>query len=199
MGGTRRSGRGRAAPRAGWRAAIDSFGGFWVVGSIGAAIIAIALIVFFNRPGKDAPGTVSTRPLMGELVNTPDRTHVNDPKLLQFAAGQPPVGGPHFATAQALGVYDKPVPDGNAVHALEHGIVWISYQPDRLDAAALERLRQIARAYDRDVILSPRPDNSMTIAAASWMRLLRLDALDEQQVRAFIETNRNRSPEPFVR
>ena len=197
MGGTRR--RGRQPVRTGWRAVVDSFGGFLVVGSIGAAIVVVVALVVLNRPGDQGARTASTQPLMGELINTPERTHVADQSLLRIVSGQPPAGGPHFATAQAVGTYDTPIPDGNAIHALEHGIVWISYNPDKVDAGAVTALKRVAQAYPRDAILSPRPDNSMPIALASWMRLLRQDTLDEQQMRDFIVTNRNRSPEPFAR
>ena len=41
----------------------------------------------------------------------------------------PPVGGPHNATWMNCGIYDKPVANERAVHNLEHGAVWITYQP----------------------------------------------------------------------
>ena len=51
------------------------------------------------------------------------------------------MGGEHFAAWLDCGVYDAPVPDEVAVHDLEHGAVWITYDADALDAeqvAALE-------------------------------------------------------------
>jgi hypothetical protein len=41
----------------------------------------------------------------------------------------PPVGGTHNATWMNCGIYDKPVANERAVHNLEHGAVWITYQP----------------------------------------------------------------------
>jgi hypothetical protein len=40
----------------------------------------------------------------------------------------PPAGGPHNPIWQNCGYYDDPVRDENAVHSLEHGAVWITYQ-----------------------------------------------------------------------
>ena len=44
----------------------------------------------------------------------------------------PPVGGAHdpaWLTCTGT-VYDEPVRDENAVHSMEHGAVWVTYQPD---------------------------------------------------------------------
>jgi hypothetical protein len=40
-----------------------------------------------------------------------------------------PVDGEHNPVWQNCGFYDKPVRSENAVHSLEHGAVWITYQP----------------------------------------------------------------------
>src|ERR1700744_2997072 len=42
----------------------------------------------------------------------------------------PPVGGPHDPVWMNAGVYTKPVPVTRAVHNLEHGAVWITYDPN---------------------------------------------------------------------
>ena len=100
---------------------------------------------------------------------------------------------------QATGVYSGAVPDGNTIHSLEHGIIWLSYNPQKADASTISKLASIAKSYSGDTILSPRPDNTSTITLASWGRLLQMDQLNEGTVKQFIETNRNRSPEPGVR
>jgi hypothetical protein len=41
----------------------------------------------------------------------------------------PPVGGPHNPTWMNCGIFDTPVPGDRAVHNLEHGAIWITYQP----------------------------------------------------------------------
>ena len=54
----------------------------------------------------------------------------------------PPVGGPHNAVWMNAGVYTKPVPTERAVHNLEHGAVWITYDPD-LAASKVAKLRGV--------------------------------------------------------
>jgi Protein of unknown function (DUF3105) len=44
-------------------------------------------------------------------------------------AQNPPVGGPHDLVWLNCGIYTAPVRNENAVHSLEHGAVWVTYQP----------------------------------------------------------------------
>jgi len=85
------------------------------------------------------------------------------------------------------------------IHALEHGVVWLAYSADLIDAEGLEGLRTLAEAYSNDVILSPRPANDVPLYVVSWERRLEVAPDDTDLLRRFIETNRNRSPEPGIR
>lgn len=78
----------------------------------------------------------------------------------------PPVGGPHAPYWLNCGVYDQPVPNENAVHDLEHGAVWITYQPD-LPADVVATLRQMTEQHAK-VLLSPYPGISAPIIASAW-------------------------------
>lgn len=78
----------------------------------------------------------------------------------------PPVGGPHNQWWLTCGIYDQPVPNENAVHDLEHGAVWVTYQPN-LDQNAVDTLRGIARQYQK-IVLSPYPSLSAPIVASAW-------------------------------
>ena len=191
-GGPPASGRQRG--RSGWRATVESWGGFTVIGVIAAAVIALGALVWISLPSS-----VSEDSLFGEAITIGPGTHVNSLDQMEIVAGRPPVGGPHLPRWQATGIYDEPVSDGLAVHALEHGVIWISYNPLLLADGDLETLKSVAGDSSRDVILSPRPQNATAIAAASWGRLLTLDNADRDQLQRFVNTNRNRSPEPNER
>ncbi len=69
--------------------------------------------------------------------------------------GLPPTGGPHNPAWQNTGVYDKPVANEYAVHALEHGAVWIVYQ-ENLPAAELDKLKSFVKDNNY-ALLSPYP------------------------------------------
>src|SRR4030042_1315540 len=84
----------------------------------------------------------------------------------------PPAGGSHEAPWLPCAAYDEPVRNEYAVHALEHGAIWITYQPD-LDAAAIDDLEGYARRSE--VIVSHSPGLDSPIVLSAWGRQLRLD------------------------
>ena len=89
----------------------------------------------------------------------------------------PPVGGQHNATWMNCGIYDKPVPNERAVHNLEHGAVWITYQPS-LPETEVSQLRAFVdkqtmvaptgAAPSRYMDLTPYPGLSSAIVVSSW-------------------------------
>ena len=114
----------------------------------------------------------------------------------------PPVGGPHDPVWLDCGVYDSPVRDENAVHDLEHGTVWITYDPD-LDAADVDAL---AGRLPANGILSPYPGLDAAAGASVvltvWGRQLALDddPLDDPRLEQFLGQfgAGEASLEPFV-
>lgn len=78
----------------------------------------------------------------------------------------PPVGGPHNPVWQNCGYYDQPVRNENAVHSMEHGTVWITYQPG-LPADQVERLAGLARGQTY-MLVSPYPGLPAPVVASVW-------------------------------
>ena len=182
-------------PVARWREQLDSFGGPVVIGVIALLVVGLVAMAVNARPTS-----ISEAPLLGDAVLAATASHITDPARLAIPDGEPPAGGPHFPVPQPAGLYDASLADGNVIHSLEHGMVWISYREDLLGPGELELLKKVARAYRADILLSPRPANSQRVAVVSWERRMRVASpLREKDLRAFIETNRNRSPEPNVR
>ena len=194
----KRIGSGRPTARSPWRATIDSFGGFLTIGVVAITVLIIGVLVIANSPSSTSTQT-SIAQLLGEARTSGKAEHIKNPAQIEIVPGEPPTGGPHFVMPQRTGIYDEPIKDGHAIHSLEHGILWISYQPNLVDEKTVNALRNIAEEFSSDVILSPRPQNVMPIALASWGRLLPMRSLNEELAREFINTNRNRSPEPGVR
>jgi len=109
----------------------------------------------------------------------------------------PPTGGEHYPVPATCGFYESdPPPDELLVHDLEHGAVWIAYDPDVDDAqkAALSTLV----AQQAKVTATPYPDLGSPLVVTAWARQLRLDGVDDPRLVQFIETYRNSSnaPEP---
>ncbi|MEV5703854.1 DUF3105 domain-containing protein [Actinoallomurus sp. NPDC052274] len=100
----------------------------------------------------------------------------------------PPVGGPHAPLLLNCGVYLTPVRQENAVHSLEHGAVWVTYQPD-LPADQVATLRALVRGRSH-LLLSPFPDLPAPVVASAWGRQLRLDSAFDPRLKRFISVYR---------
>lgn len=108
----------------------------------------------------------------------------------------PPVGGEHSPTWLTCGIYTLPVPNENAVHSLEHGVVWITYQPG-LSEDEITTLSNIALQSDHR-ILSPYPGIPSPIVVSAWGYQLQLQSADDPRLMEFINTYENgpTAPEP---
>lgn len=146
--------------------------------AVGALVIVViaAMVFLANNP----PGSVGE--IEGVIV-IPDlsRGHTLEPVTYEQV---PPAGGPHNPVWQNCGVYTSPIPNENAVHSLEHGVVWITYDPD-LPADQVERLQQITRRSGYR-LLSPYPDLPSPIVATAWGFQLHLDSADDPRLDDFI-------------
>ena len=88
----------------------------------------------------------------------------------------PPTGGDHSPVWQRCGFYAEPVGTEHAIHSLEHGAVWIAYQPD-LPQAQVDDLRALARSDD-EVVVSPYPGLPAPVVVSAWDRQTSLDSAD---------------------
>jgi hypothetical protein len=95
----------------------------------------------------------------------------------------PPVGGEHNSTWQNCGIYDEAINNETAVHSMEHGAVWITYQPG-LPEADIAKLRN--HASSDYMLLSPYPGLPSKIALSSWNHNLAVDSADSPDIAAFI-------------
>ncbi|QDV83740.1 Ig-like domain-containing protein [Planctomycetes bacterium TBK1r] len=169
-----------------------------------------------NTPfGPVTPGSFEDAGVLGIRTDlqpgAPSLTadHVSTP-VDYTGYSNPPTYGPHHAflrdgqgnvvTPRPTGVYQTEQPDEDLLHNLEHGHVWISYNPTRLSSEDISKLEQfvIDGGTDTGVILTPRVANDTAIAAASWARLQTFDSYDPVALRNFVEANRGKSPEGFI-
>lgn len=154
-----------------------------VVGGSGYGLYYLA-----SQPEKPRPG--ETFPILGQEHIAVGATH-------PAYNSNPPTSGWHYAQPADWGVYQKELPDEQAIHNLEHGGIWISYKD--VDEKTKSDLEAIGKRYPGSVIVTPRSANDVKIVLASWGRLLKLEGFDETTIVNFIKANKNKSPEPLAR
>jgi hypothetical protein len=156
---------------------------------LAAALIGLLTYAFTNQgAGVGDPD----KPFGDRLVKgTSDlgRGHVAGAVDYPDFPAKPPMGGDHNATPQQCDVYTEQIPAENAVHSMEHGAVWITYQPD-LPEDQVEELTDLAEG-DPYMLLSPLPGQESPIVLTSWARQLPVDRADDDLVGDFIDTYKN--------
>lgn len=97
----------------------------------------------------------------------------------------PPVGGPHNPAWLNCGVYNEPQVDEYAVHSLEHGAVWIAYDPGFTTDDEIAALIELAP--DTYSIIAPYPGIGEAKAISAWGAQLRFIDVDDPAVQNFID------------
>ena len=120
-------------------------------------------------------------------------THVTGPVTYSVT---PPVGGDHNPTPLNCGVYTKPVPNEYAVHSMEHGAVWITYQPSLPQSEVsqlksfVDRQAELSPAGGttgtRYMVLTPYPGLPSPIVESSWGFQLRLSSPTDPRLQQFV-------------
>jgi hypothetical protein len=111
----------------------------------------------------------------------------------------PPAGGDHLASVARGGVYagEQVPPDGELVHALEHGYVVAWHSPD-LPAEQLEQLQSFEQRHDGDVIVAERASLSTPVAATAWGQRLLCGEVEPDALDRFAEEHVGGGPEGGV-
>ena len=140
-------------------------------------IIAVILVDSIQQAASTPEGV--------ESFAIPSRNHVEG--IVSYPQ-TPPVGGDHNPVWQNCGFYSSPVRNENAVHSMEHGAVWITYQPD-LPSDQVNVLRNLA--HDNTyVLVSPFPDSPAPVVASAWGKQLQLDSANDPRLEQFVSAFR---------
>ena len=152
----------------------------WVVigGVVIAAIIGLGYLLY-----QDLRGPAPIEPIEGLVEHEhQSRDHVDE----EIIAGDlPPAGGSHSPVWQNCGIYDEPVSIENAMHSLEHGAMWLAYQPD-LPQGDVESLRDLVRGEDF-VIMSPYPGLKSQVVLTAWEVQMELDSVEDDRLEEFVD------------
>ena len=146
------------------------------IGALGIAFVLLVVVILsgtLDEPNGGVPeGT--------REVATDEPRHV-DGNI--YGPNDVPAGGPHAPIWANCGYYSSPVEAENAVHALEHGAVWITYRPD-LAADQVSVLSGLASPLEK-VLVSPVDQDSPLVATA-WGYQLDLNSADDPRLIQFI-------------
>ncbi|MET7615390.1 DUF3105 domain-containing protein [Streptomyces sp. NPDC005408] len=155
--------------------------GVVVAGLVGFGVYAL------NKESdkKDQQAADAKAPVSGEKswdVKKLGRTHVT--KKVTYPM-KPPVGGNHDQVWMNCNgdVYKEAVPDMNAVHSLEHGAVWVTYN-DKAPAADVTKLSEKVKKTPY-TLMSPVKDQAGAIMLSAWGKQLTVDSASDPRVSQF--------------
>jgi len=156
-----------------------------IVGAVAVLALVIGFIVVGSTP-KPSPDDIEIEGLQN-FGTTLAGVHVG-PEPVDYEEKydmNPPAGGDHYAAWLNCGIYTEPQVNENAVHSLEHGAVWVTYDPDEVDAAGVEALRSaLPGTYS---ILSPYPGLPSPVVVSAWNAQVELDGPDDDRLEPFIQ------------
>ncbi|GAB3211363.1 DUF3105 domain-containing protein [Marinactinospora thermotolerans] len=173
---------------------------------LGAAALVVVLLVGAGATvlllGGGAsgphPGLAEGRSEAGDIdgVQTFDGLSMNHVTGTVDYPQNPPVGGDHAAVWLNCGVYAEEVPAENAVHSLEHGVVWITYDPT-IDDGQVDLLTGLYRPGSY-LLVSPVPGLPAPVVASAWGKQLGVDDAGDPRLQEFIARYEQgpQTPEP---
>jgi len=185
-----------------------------IAGVLVVVLFAVAVFGFYSTEKSERDGTIAAlapftptaenrdpaRDIPGVVVETyQGGQHVGPEEQVAYTTS-PPFGGAHAAAwATCTGVvYSEPVRSENLVHSLEHGAVWVAYDPEQVDEAEIALLSSKVEGKPF-MVMSPYPGMDSPISLQAWGHQLKLDEATDPRVDQFIfalQRNPYVAPEP---
>ena len=162
----------------------------------GLIIAAVAVVVFaaaaigyavvqVNKVNADKVGSISEIAGVKTYNYSAGQEHVTTPVDYPET---PPVGGAHDGEwADCTGtVYKVDIRHENAVHSMEHGAVWITYNPDKLSDADVAKLAKLVDGTSGRM-LSPYKGLDAPISLQAWNTQLKVKSADDKRIKQFAD------------
>jgi hypothetical protein len=179
-------------------------------------VVLFAAVIFgyaFIRNQENQNRQQALAPFTPTAENQDPSTQIPGIQVVAFEGGQhveptarvaythsPPMGGAHdYSWAACNGVvYPTAVRSENLVHSMEHGAVWIAYNPDQISGDALDTLA--AKVQNQPyLVMSPYPGLDQPISLQSWGHQLKLSDPNDARIDQFVAAlriNEYTHPEP---
>ncbi|WP_448615820.1 DUF3105 domain-containing protein [Modestobacter sp. URMC 112] len=160
-----------------------------IAGAIAIAVFAVAAIgyavVRVNAENADRITSADQLEGLQTFKYAPGQEHVATPVTYEQT---PPVGGPHDPEwADCTGtVYDADIRHENAVHSMEHGATWITYDPARVAGDDLATLEDLVDGTS-GLMLSPYEGQASVVSLQSWNHQLSVDSVTDPRVEQYAD------------
>ncbi|MCD0442662.1 DUF3105 domain-containing protein [Glycomyces sp. A-F 0318] len=181
---------------------------FTGVGVVALGLIGAAIFVVWDRSQPpegitsyygdyanvtEAKAAIADGDITEEDLENPwvvQQTHVDgeDPAAVPEYEVTPPAGGNHLSQWQTCtgSVYDAPIVDGNAVHSLEHGAVWLTYDPALVDGDGIDQLASKIEGRDYS-LMSPYQDLGVEVSVQAWGVQYQTSDLNDPKIDEFLD------------
>jgi hypothetical protein len=155
-----------------------------ISGVVVAGLIGFGVYVLEKQNNKEeAEVALSKEPISGEKSwKKLSQTHVD--KAVSYPM-TPPVGGDHNTRWMNCNgdVYKNAIPNEYAVHSLEHGAVWVTYN-DKVEKKDRESLEKLVKKTPYS-LMSPVKAQTGTIMLSAWGKQVTVDSADDKRVKQF--------------
>jgi hypothetical protein len=156
-----------------------------------ALVCALAVAGCGGGSSKSDPG----KAIQGVTIERASGRSHREGKI-DYPGKKPPSGGDHNPIPLTCGYYDQQPPDEYAVHSLEHGAVWIAYDPNKISPADLATAKQLAK--HNKVLVTPYEGLDSPVVLVAWEHRLEVPAISDPRVQQFVDAYAGSSsaPEP---
>jgi hypothetical protein len=160
-----------------------------IAGAVVVVLFAAAVLVYAGVKVHQANANKASKPSdiagLQTFKYASGQNHVSTPVTYKES---PPVGGPHDPYwADCTGtVYTVDIRHENAVHAEEHGAVWITYNPQKVSKAEISTLSKLVSGQPGR-LMSPYAGLSSPISIQSWNHQLKVSKASDPRLKEFAD------------
>jgi uncharacterized protein DUF3105 len=179
----------------------------WIMGIV--TVIALGLIGYavynshesglgWEAKADKIPGLVDYQKKKPQIMTATGGYRTHTLGLVNYETTPPSYGDHNFDWQRCDGdVYPAQISNENAVHALEHGAVWITYDPTKITPAQANTLATTYVNGNDFTLMSPYPGQPSAISMQAWGFQLRLTSPTDPRIKEFITDLRvNAAAEP---
>jgi len=160
-----------------------------IAGAIAVVVFAAAVLTYavvkVNHANADKVNSPSDIAGLQTFKYSSGQQHVTTPVDYKES---PPVGGPHdLEWADCTGtVYTVDIRHENAVHSLEHGAVWITYNPQKVSKSDITTLSKLV-TNQPGRLMSPYAGLDSAISIQSWDHQLKVSKASDKRLKQFAD------------